>query len=194
MRMSKKSSNFAGNYKNYNIMKKILLSIFAFCVSLTSFANITLNGIEYTIDTLSMYPVGPGSTFYELRMLRIGAKGRLDCWLMTVDTKNPYITIEQVLAKDQLVGTERPSAMAERKTTDKKIFFGGTNGDFFATTGDVGRPVGFTVVNNEFAYIPIPTDRKMGGVDEQMRGVIAKTFVLEISLACEENTRLCVCG
>lgn len=169
-------------------MKKFLLSLFAFCVSLTSFANITLNGIEYTIDTLSMYPVGPGSTFYELRMLRIGAKGRLDCWLMTVDTKNPYITIEQVLAKDQLVGTERPSAMAERKTTDKKIFFGGTNGDFFATTGDVGRPVGFTVVNNEFAYIPIPTDRKMGGVDEQMRGVIAKTMEYSGALVLEDTT------
>ena len=171
-------------------MKKFLLSIFAFCVSLTSFANITLNGIDYTIDTLSMYPVGPGATFYELRMLRSATKnGRLDCWLMTVDTKNPYVTIEEVLGTGKIIGTERPSNMAIRSTTDTKIFFGGTNGDFFVTQGDVGLPVGLTVVNSEFAHTPsAATSRRAGGVDENNRGILATNLQYSFELQTATST------
>ena len=69
-------------------MKKFLLPLFAFCVSVASFANVTLNGIDYTIDTLSMYPVGPGTTYYELRFLRAdNGKGRMDAFLIEVDTR-----------------------------------------------------------------------------------------------------------
>lgn len=152
-------------------MKRLTLLILAF-VFYRIAAAITLNGVNYTIDTLAQYPVGPGARFYELRMLRAdNGSGRLDCWLMTVDTKNPYVSIEQVLGKDQLVGTERPSAMAVRKTTPTHVVYGGVNGDFFVTQGDVGRPVGLTVVNNEFAYTPT-ANRRLGGVDEQFRAVI----------------------
>ena len=170
-------------------MKKFLLSIFAFCVSLSSFANITLNGIDYTIDTLSMYPAGPGATFYELRMLRAATKnGRLDCWLMTVDTKNPYVTIEGVLGTGKIVGTERPSNMAIRSTTDTKIFYGGTNGDFFVTQGDVGLPVGLTVVNSEFAHTPAAaTSRRVGGVDENNRGILATNIQYSFELQTATN-------
>lgn len=171
-------------------MKKLLLSIFAFCVTLSSFANITLNGIDYTIDTLSMYPAGPGSMFYELRMLRASnGAGRLDCWLMTVDTKNPYVTIEEVLGTGKIIGTERPSAMAARSTTDTKIFFGGTNGDFFVTQGDVGLPVGLTVVNSEFAHTPsAATSRRVGGVDEDMKGVLATNISYSFNLVTSNDT------
>ena len=171
-------------------MKKLLLSIFAFCVTLSSFANITLNGIDYTIDTLSMYPAGPGSMFYELRMLRASnGAGRLDCWLMTVDTKNPYVTIEEVLGTGKIIGTERPSAMAARSTTDTKIFFGGTNGDFFVTQGDIGLPVGLTVVNSEFAHTPsAATSRRVGGVDEDMKGVLATNISYSFNLVTSNDT------
>ena len=171
-------------------MKKFLLSIYAFCVTLSSFANITLNGVDYTIDTLSMYPAGPGSMFYELRMLRASnGTGRLDCWLMTVDTKNPYVTIEEVLGTGKIIGTERPSNMAIRSTTDTKIFFGGTNGDFFVTQGDVGLPVGLTVVNSEFAHTPsAATSRRAGGVDEDMKGVLATNISYSFNLVTSNDT------
>ena len=171
-------------------MKKLLLSLFAFCFCFSSFANITLNGIDYTIDTLSMYPSGPGSMFYELRMLRASnGAGRLDCWLMTVDTKNPYVTIEEVLGTGKIIGTERPSAMAARSTTDTKIFFGGTNGDFFVTQGDVGLPVGLTVVNSEFAHTPsAATSRRAGGVDEDMKGVLATNISYSFNLVTSNDT------
>ena len=114
-------------------MKKFLLSAFASCVFILSlYADVTLNGAPYAIDTLSMYPAGPGAMFYELRMRRAdGIRNNLDCWLLTVDTKNPYVQVEEVLGTGKIIGTERPSAMATRSTTDNKIFFGGVNGDFF---------------------------------------------------------------
>lgn len=171
-------------------MKKILLSIFAFCMGVSSYAALTLNGVAYNIDTLSMYPAGPGATFYELRMLRQSdAKGRLDCWLLTVDTRNPYVHIEEVLGKGQIVGTERPSAMATRSTTSNKIFFAGTNGDFFVTTGDVGLPVGLTIVNSEFAHTPsAATSRRAGGVTDDGLGILATNLSYSFKLISGTDT------
>ena len=89
--------------------------------------------------------------FYELRMLKsTDGSGRLDCWLMTIDTRNPYVSVEQILGKGQVTGLERPSDMAKRSTTDTKIFFGGVNGDFYANS----TPVGTTIVNSEYALTP----------------------------------------
>ena len=135
---------------------------------------ISLNGVSYTIDTLALFPAGPGAEYYQLRMLRSDGKaGRLDCYLMRVDTRNEYVSIESVMAKDALIATERPSAMATRKTSDTKIFYAGTNGDFYITTGDVGLPVGFSIINNEFARIPSnQDDRRLGAVSEEMQGLI----------------------
>ena len=171
-------------------MKKILLSIFAFCVGVSAYANIALNGVKYTIDTLSMYPAGPGATFYELRMLRASdGKGRIDSWLLTVDTKNPYVTIEGVLGTGKIIGTERPSNMAIRSTTDTKIFYAGTNGDFFVTQGDVGLPVGLTVVNSEFAHTPsAATSRLAGGVDDNNRGILATKVQFAFNLQTATDT------
>lgn len=172
-------------------MKKNLLSIFAICVSLSSFSNITLNGIEYTVDTLSMYPAGPGTTFYELRMLKVNDKqNRLDCWLLSVNTNDPYVSIESVLGTGKLIGTETPSNMAKRSTTDTKIFFAGSNGDFFVTQGDVGRPISTTVVNNEYAFTPegIGNERRTGGIDTDGKGVVGKWHSLSMKLVLADTT------
>ena len=91
LRMSVKSCNFAGELSNWNTMKKFLLSIFTVLCTASMYA-VSLNGVEYTIDTLSMYPVGPGTTYYELRFLRAdNGKGRMDAFLIAVDTRNPYV-------------------------------------------------------------------------------------------------------
>lgn len=162
-------------------MKKILLSAFAICVSVFSFATISLNGVDFTIDTLSMYSAGPGTMFYELRMLKVTDESyRLDCWLMTVDTRNPYVSIEQVLGNGVVKGLERPSNMAKRSTTDTKIFFGGVNGDFYANS----TPVGTTIVNGEYALTPWGAGggRRHGGVDADKKGVTAFTHTYSMQL------------
>ena len=172
-------------------MKKILLSIFALCASLLSYANITLNGTEYTIDTLSMYPAGPGTTYYELRFLRASdGKGRMDAFLLAVDTRNPYVHVEQVLGTGKIIGTERPSKMAERSTTENKIFFAGSNGDFFVTQGDVGLPVSTTIVNNEYAHTPYAnrTNRRLGAIDADGRGATAYRHTISMKLVMGDQT------
>lgn len=172
-------------------MKKFLLSIFAISVSVLSFANITLNGVDYTIDTLSMYPAGPGTTYYELRFLRAdNGKGRMDAFLLAVDTRNPYVHVEQALGSGKIIGTERPSNMAIRSTTDNKIFFAGSNGDFFVTQGDVGLPVSTTIVNKEYAHTPVAnrTARRLGAIDAEGRGITAVQHSISMKLVLADTT------
>jgi hypothetical protein len=171
-------------------MKKFLLSIFCvFCAA--SVYAVSLNGVEYTIDTLSMYPAGPGTTYYELRFLRAdNGKGRMDAFLLAVDTRNPYVHVEQVLGTGKIIGTERPSKMAERSTTENKIFFAGSNGDFFVTQGDVGLPVSTTIVNNEYAHTPYDnrTNRRLGAIDVDGRGATAYRHTISMQLVLADTT------
>lgn len=178
-------------------MKKVLLSLLSLLCIASSYA-ISLNGKEYTIDTLSMYPVGPGTTFYELRMLRVDAVSRLDCWLLAVDTRDPYVSVEHVLGTGKICGTETPSKMATRSTTDSKIFFAGANGDFFITKDDqsteayneVGLPVSTTIVNNEYAHTPIAnrTKRRLGAIDADGKGLTAVTHTIAMNLVLADTT------
>ena len=179
-------------------MKRILLSVFSLFIVCLSYANIVLNGNEYTIDTISMYPVGPGTTFYELRMLRINAVSRLDCWLLAIDTRDPYVHVEQVLGTGKICGTETPTKMATRSTTDNKIFFAGANGDFFTTQDDqstaayheVGMPVSTTIVNSEYAHTPIAnrTKRRLGAIDADGKGITANTHSISMNLVLADTT------
>ena len=178
-------------------MKRILLSLISLLCIASTYA-ISLNGKEYTIDTLSMYPVGPGTTFYELRMLRVDAVSRLDCWLLAVDTRDPYVSLEQVLGTGKICGTETPSKMATRSTTDSKIFFAGANGDFFTTQDDqstaayheVGMPVSTTIVNSEYAHTPIAnrTKRRLGAIDADGKGLTAVTHTIAMNLVLADTT------
>ena len=178
-------------------MKRILLSLISLLCIASAYA-ISLNGKEYTIDTLSMYPVGPGTTFYELRMMRVDAASRLDCWLLAVDTRDPYVSIEQVLGTGKISGTERPSAMASRSTAENKIFFAGSNGDFFLTKDDqstdsyneVGMPAGTTIVNGEYALTPAGAGggRRAGGVDADGKGVTSYTHNISMKLVLADTT------
>ena len=178
-------------------MKRILLSLVSLLCIASSYA-ISLNGYEYTIDTISMYPVGPGTTFYELRMLRVNAVSRLDCWLLAVDTRDPYVSVEQVLGTGKITGTEIPTKMATRSTTENKIFFAGANGDFFTTKDDqstaayneVGMPVSTTIVNSEYAHTPIAnrTKRRLGAIDADGKGLTAVTHTIAMNLVLADTT------
>ena len=185
---------------DFCIMKRILLTLLNLLLIASSYA-ISLNGIEYTIDTLSMFPAGPGTMYYELRMLRAdNGLGRLDAFLLEVDTRNPYVTVEQVLGTGKINGTERPSKMAERSTTENKIFFAGTNGDFCTTQDDqstdnyyeVGMPRGTTIVNGEYALTPNGAGggRRAGGLDADGKGVTSYTHSISMKLVLADATTL----
>lgn len=171
-------------------MRKFLLTVLSLVCVLSSYA-ITLNGVKFTIDTLSMYPAGPGTTFYELRMLRAdNGTNRLDCWLLKVDTRNPYVQVQQILGKGKVTGCETPSSMAKRCSTDKDIYFAGVNGDFFAYEA----PVGTTVIDNQFALTPAGAGggRRHGGIDAEGRGVTAYTHTYSMKVTMPYDTTLTI--
>lgn len=171
-------------------MKRILFSLFSLLCIASSYA-ISLNGVEYTIDTLSMFPAGPGTTYYELRLLRAdNGKGRLDAFLLAVDTRDPYVQVQQVLGKDKVTGCEVPSSMAKRSTTDTEIYFGGVNGDFFAYEA----PVGTTIINNQFALTPAGAGggRRHGGIDADGKGVTAYTHTYSMKVTMPYDTTLTI--
>ncbi len=146
----------------------IVLSLL-FIVPCVKAQDIVLGGEAYSIDTVQQFVAGPGCEYFATRMVRVrDGQGPLDVFFLRVDTKNPYVRMEQVLGNDKVIGTERPTAMMARKSTSTSVYVGGTNGDFFVTTGDVGTPIGLTIGNSEFAYIGHP-HYKIGVVKEDGR-------------------------
>ena len=158
-------------------MKKYLLITCSILASqfLAASGFITLNNINYTLDTLDNYPVGPGCEYLSIHMARVSDRqGIINAFLLKVDAKNPYMTFQGVLGKGQVVGTETTSSMGKRISTPTHVTIGGTNGDFFATTGNVGRPTSLTIVNSEFAYIPDPGNNHYNGmIGEDNRGYVS---------------------
>lgn len=167
--------------------------LLALCASVCMSAaaqSITLNGVAYDIDTVRMFQAGPGSTHIAVRMLTHEKQDKpLNVFLLRVDATNPYIHFEQMLGKDQLVATERPSAMAKRRTTSTSIVVGGTNGDFFQTKTEngVGKPIGLTIQNGEYALVG-STNRRLGGFDDAGKAVLGTTWSYSGKLALADTT------
>ena len=135
-------------------MKNTIL-LFALCFfiySSLSAENITVGTKSYPVDTLAHYKIGPGSYYTALHLM--DASKPLRVFFLEVDTKNPFISIKTVLGKDSTITTERPSDMAKRKSIAGSLYIGGTNADFFVTSGQVGLPVAGCMVNGEIALVP----------------------------------------
>lgn len=137
-------------------MKQLLLglSLAALAIpTLSARGTVSLDGYEYTVDTIYHKPCGPGTT-----QTRLALRGRvyLDVFYLTVDKTTPGVSIRTVSGKDMLAGNETPSAMSKRKTKGNVHYFGGTNGDFYYTAGTasngssiVGTPVCASTVDGE---------------------------------------------
>lgn len=140
-------------------MKKSFCTIFFFFFALTAFANISIDNVEFTIDTIDRYQVGPGTWYTQVRLLRASdQKKRHDVYLLHVDRTNPYIQYQTVLANDRLIGTEQPSQMAQRKTEPGKVYFAGTNGDFYNSGFrgfKSGVPDGTFITERTIAHTPL---------------------------------------
>ena len=137
------------------------LLLTAYCLPLAA-GNIIIDNKTYTLDTLAHFRVGPGTQYTELRLK---SNTRLDVYFLKVDASNPYITFKAALGRDSIYTGEQPSALAKRKSKEGAVYFAGTNGDFYVTTGYVGYPVGGCMVEKEIARIPT-TARKIIAIDE----------------------------
>lgn len=127
-------------------------------MSLSSYAGntISLDGVEFSLDTLYHAKVGPGTTQTSLHLVNEAKKQQLRVFYLTVDLSNPNIAIRSVMANDKLAVGAPTSSMAKSHSTADATYFAGINTDFYFTSGNasngstiVGTPIGPAVVDGE---------------------------------------------
>lgn len=168
-------------------MKKqlFLLAAVSVCVALHASVTLNLGGTDYVMDTVNTFKAGPGTQYIALRLHRASdGKNPQEVFISKVDTKNPYITIESVMGKDLRVGLERPSSMAERKTTPTRIYFTGTNGDFYANSA----PIGPTICENEYVNTANEKNFQCAAVGEDSKGLLSYRAMFNSVVVIGEDT------
>ena len=121
-------------------MKKLLLSALsamAMCgaVQVNAQNSIDILGVPHSVDTIYHAKVGPGTTQTHLTLTKKSTGTTLQVFYLTVDKTTPGVSMRAVCATDKVAGTERPSTMAKRKSGNGVLYFAGTNGDFYSTSG-----------------------------------------------------------
>ena len=139
-------------------MKKILSfialpALLAASMQINASGKITILDDVYQVDTVSHLKAGPGTTTTHLKLT---GPNLLQVHYLTLDKTAPGVSIHAVCGTDKVAGCERTTAMAKRKTDDKRLYFAGTNADFFVTAGNatngtskVGTPIGVCIVDGE---------------------------------------------
>jgi hypothetical protein len=164
-------------------MKKITLLLLVFC-NLYVFATdvLTIDGVNYSVDTLAFYKVGPGTTYTSLRLQ---ASKRLDVFFLKTDLTNPFISFKTVLGLDSIYTGEQPSAMAKRKSKEGAVYFAGTNGDFYNTTGYVGLPIGCTMIDGQIATPPNGNWKSIAFDEQNTPGIGVLTYSIKVKKGTE---------
>lgn len=137
-------------------MKKQLFTLAVAALALTASAEkstITLGNDVMPIDTLFHAYVGPGTTQTQLHL---SGTYPLDVFYLTVDKTTPGVTMRSVCPGGRIAGNMRPSNMAKQASDDSHLYFCGTNGDFYYTSGTstdgkslVGTPIYSAAVDGE---------------------------------------------
>ncbi|MDE7153688.1 MAG: phosphodiester glycosidase family protein [Muribaculaceae bacterium] len=139
-------------------MKKLLhlfttSALLCSSLSLGAAGKISILGVEYQVDTVSHLKVGPGTTTTHLRL---SGPNLLQAHYLTIDKSLPEVSIHAVCGTDKVAGCERTSSMAKRKSTPNRLYFAGSNADFFTTSGNatngsskVGSPTTSCTVDGE---------------------------------------------
>ena len=139
-------------------MKKILSfialpALLAASMQINASGKITILDDVYQVDTVSHLKAGPGTTTTHLKLT---GPNLLQVHYLTIDKTAPGVSIHAVCGTDKVAGCERTTAMAKRKTDDKRLYFAGTNDDFIVTDGNathgtskVGTPIGVGIVDGE---------------------------------------------
>ncbi len=127
-------------------MKKtaITLSLAAFAVALQASASgkWTLQGVEYAVDTLSHYRVGPGTT---VTVVDLAGPVKQRVFYTITDLTHPDVEIKTICGKDELRSNLTVPDMVAQHADHDNVYFAGVNSDLFSATG----PIGSTVVNGE---------------------------------------------
>jgi hypothetical protein len=154
------------------MMKKTILSLVSLLLATAVYSQtIDLDGTVYNVDTLENHQVGPSTQYTKLRLT--APTKRLDVFFLVGNVTDPNLTIRAALSRDSIYGGERPSATAQRLTTENAFYFAGTNGDFYDTgTQYNAYPVSGNMINSEIAKGP--GDRHVYAFDAEEKSYIGK--------------------
>lgn len=90
--------------------------------------------VEYRIDTVSYFKVGPGADFIALNLLDPTGTKPIKAFITTIDVTNQYMSIKSAIGRDSVSNRETPSSMAIRKSSAGHRYIAGTNSDFYNTS------------------------------------------------------------
>lgn len=114
---------------------------------------IHLGDEDLTIDTIFHATVGPGTTQTQLHLT---GRFPLDIFYLTVDRSTPGVSMHVVCPGGHTHGTSQTSKMAQNNSNENTLYFAGTNGDFYYTSGTstdgvslVGTPTYSAAVQGE---------------------------------------------
>lgn len=114
---------------------------------------VTLGPDVLEVDTLFHAKIGPGTTQTQLHLT---AAKPLDVFYLTVDLTTPGVSMHTVCPGGKIAGNSRTSAMAKNASSPGTLYFAGTNGDFYWTSGTatdgasvVGTPTYSAIVDGE---------------------------------------------
>lgn len=138
-------------------MKQIYLTLLAAtcCVS-SAMADVTINGKEYRIDTLSHRTIGPGIVNTIVRI----PDYPLNVYVLEADVTNPHLRVETTVGYNTVGRTEALVNAYKRNRTATKRPVAACNANFWVVAGSgapwnvyaLGTPMG-AVVRNDTTYV-----------------------------------------
>ena len=99
-------------------------------------------GVEYAVDTLSHYRVGPGTT---VTIVDLAGPVKQRVFYTVTDLSHPDVEIKTICGKDELRSNLTVPDMVAQHADHDNVYFAGVNSDLFSATG----PIGSTVVDGE---------------------------------------------
>ncbi len=141
---------------NTAMLKKAFIGPILLSLSATASAGVMLGTFDCTVDTLQHSVVGPGTKYTAVKFTST-TNAVFRAFFLHIDTTNPDVKIHSELGRDSIIGCENISSHVKRRDAEGRRYFAAVNGDFFATTGDVGTPVYGSVVAGKQATPP-PAD------------------------------------
>lgn len=125
--------------------------------------------------------IAPGVTQSKLSVAN--SRENQEIYVLNVDQQASQLKLETALAKDQMIGFETVSSMAENNQAEEHYVIGGVNGDYFT---DNGSPTDLTVRNGELVTTNTTpaSERTIFGVSPDGKAMIGNP---EISLQVSVN-------
>lgn len=110
-----------------------------------AYKTVTLQGVQFRVDTLRHVKVGPGTNYTAYRYKSLTTSKQFNAYFLHIDVKNnDRLHMKMEIANDSNLTTERPSSMAIRKSNSNTHYIAGTNADFFITAAYVPEYVGMS--------------------------------------------------